>query len=1329
MANTCANAPIIGNKTSKMYKEMLERIGNRPLVNWLYCLYESSNAHDVMIQATNPNGTLKYHENDQGEFKATELLDFLDYSTMMSEVSSLTSEEIFWGIVDNTTGQRVEFTDAETALRKADDFNNHHKGLVAGVYKYGNNKYRIIASEKNTRTHMHAFDVDRRLKLWDMYKAEFNTVGIDLDALPADAKASIFNPYNVDIAQSVRNLQNSQFDWLYYEGALALLSMDPNAAPVQRFINMMGSIENAAHAIENMNKGIGTFTSHQVSLAKKAIAEAQKVRGLDLAAIQAQAAQMSQNLATTSPEMQLRNTLNKLNRKYNIDINEINLMGDRIDTLSRAAGEAVIQLDRRIRELEKLKGNAAEGKRLEGILNQLLLEVNNKKYYNGLLRYLKEGLNAMTVVQGMLSTPPNGTTELEKAFDRAKTLYDVKAFHDQYYNIVKALAAGNITIDESIGQTDIDVLVDNAKQILEFFDSEKNVLDKLAEETMINILRQTIGDTAPNGQDLANVVKMAQVDSSIWDYLYSMGRASNPVIGAMGAIVLGAKEARDGVMNKISRRIRGEEAKLRKNGSNSEFMYIDEEHVLSDIDWPAYMDAKAQAAKQFGRQGLSGWDFKMAMENWEESQTEDRVVDKNNGRTERVPNKSYRLNNGLVWDDVNHTMTFTSASTLTKAQQDYYNAMMEIKGELGSYLPPYAQMQYRSPQIRRNMVDAIAKAKSAGDVLKALKNKGQNIYKVREDDTNYASNGFSRKSVIDGEEYVKTEGGYDNTAFRNIPIYFMNKVEEGELLKDFSTGLQHLAGTAINYDAVSSVAQVVEFMGDFAKKHIKARDKVDRRDVVGNKFVQEIKQLEKWGRNTLTENMIEGFMMALLYDVKRSPNENKELSKLVDNLVYYTSFKGLSTNLPGALANYLVGEFQMMIEAGAGEFYGISNYLWAHTKLFGSSGVTGEIWDMVTGNMNSKSGLLGEMFDPIQENFTDKMGKRYHQSLFRRIMANDISFLGYGAGEYLIHYVNMYAVLDHEKVFMNGKKISLYDAFIVKKDNDSNSHLEIKPGVTIGENVNGKWVDTGRAIDEEYLRQIRNRVRKVNHSTHGAMNQEDKGLIHRYMLGRMAMNFRQWMVEHYSRRFRKRHFDYTMEGEREGYWYSVGQGFIKGKAGEAWNDKQRLKAMGYFMRDLVLFMLRQQAQWEHLDEMQRYNVKRANSEILLWVALCGLSMAFGEPDEHKKEFWRRWWIYQVKRMILETEASMPHPQMPKNALTILQSPMASITVLNSMLYCIYGIGDITEEIKSGPHKGENRYWRTIKKNTLPFIKDIERIQNMDTSDAVFMPFTNNNPNR
>ena len=150
---------------------------------------------------------------------------------------------------------------------------------------------------------------------------------------------------------------------------------------------------------------------------------------------------------------------------------------------------------------------------------------------------------------------------------------------------------------------------------------------------------------------------------------------------------------------------------------------------------------------------------------------------------------------------------------------------------------------------------------------------------------------------------------------------------------------------------------------------------------------------------------------------------------------------------------------------------------------------------------------------------------------------------------------------------------------------------------------------------------------------------------------------------------------------------------------------------------------------KQIKNIQKYNVRRAHSEFVMWLALCGLAFALGEPDEHKKEFWRRWWIYQVKRLILDTEASMPHPAMAKNMITILQSPMAGVSVANSLLYTIYGIGDITEEIKSGPHKGENRYWRTIKKNTLPFFKDIEQMQQMDTSDAIFTPFTSNNPNR
>jgi hypothetical protein len=179
----------------------------------------------------------------------------------------------------------------------------------------------------------------------------------------------------------------------------------------------------------------------------------------------------------------------------------------------------------------------------------------------------------------------------------------------------------------------------------------------------------------------------------------------------------------------------------------------------------------------------------------------------------------------------------------------------------------------------------------------------------------------------------------------------MNKVEEGELLKDFSTGLQHLAGTAINYDAMSNVAQVVEFIGDFAKDKMAAKDPGNKQDVVENKFVKVFQQLYKWGKNTNTDALIDGYISVHLYGEKRDPNENKKWSKMVDNLIGYTSFKGLATNFKGAFANYLVGEFQMMIEAGAGEFYNIKDYAWAHTKLFGGAGVVGEMMDLVTNNV------------------------------------------------------------------------------------------------------------------------------------------------------------------------------------------------------------------------------------------------------------------------------------------------------------------------------------------------------------------------------------------
>lgn len=123
--------------------------------------------------------------------------------------------------------------------------------------------------------------------------------------------------------------------------------------------------------------------------------------------------------------------------------------------------------------------------------------------------------------------------------------------------------------------------------------------------------------------------------------------------------------------------------------------------------------------------------------------------------------------------------------------------------------------------------------------------------------------------------------------------------------------------------------------------------------------------------------------------------------------------------------------------------------------------------------------------------------------------------------------------------------------------------------------------------------------------------------------------------------------------------------------------------------------------------------------MVVFTALTGLSFTLGEPDKHKKDFWRRWWIYQTRRLLVESKAAMPSFAMPGSIITLLQSPMASINTLNSIFYVVTGLDDITKTIKTGKNKGENVYWRNIKKYTLPFYKDFEQLHNMDTDDNLF----------
>ena len=1278
--NSCELYPIVKGKPSKLYKDLLKVTGNRPKANYIYAVYLQSGVAAQM-------DSLGYSRNDQGEHKIADVEKHLDVMSFIRESTEGKVSEVSRTIgATDFSGNPIDYTNAKDALDIAQRHNSSSRGTVAAVYSKGD-KFNIVVDVKNARTQLRSAKVEKQLQQWDILKQAINSIGIDIES--ADLNKSVYNATNArNAVQQMHNVQLTDNKYLDRKEIKDLLVFNESSTQVQRLKQMFGTLDEVAQKIYDSYR-TGGVTPSQRTLIDATLANCKKYNGLDVNAVLNQIEGVEQAIGNTE-EGKIEDTIKSLNKKYNLDFNEIVLVGNNIRSLSQAASEAAVTLQRQLKKMKAEQGVTPETTRLEQSLHTLMREINNNRYYMGILGFLSEASTQIQKMENILQNTPQSGSNLERASAMAKSLMQVKSITDGYKNILISLSnIDNIISDERLSDADKQVIKNQASKLVEFFDKYDKTLKELRLNTMTTIATEYLGDKLSNGMAVVNIVEMAEKDSTIYDYLYSIGRVSNPLIATMGNIIRDAQSSRDAKMNAISLRIRRAENKLRKAGIKSDFMYESNGYIISDIDWTAYNKAKAKFRRSLKGQGNRGLSIAEAMKNWEEANTEDRIVDSVSGRTERVPNATYRK----------------AFPQLTTEQQEYYNTMMQIKGELGTLLPNYAQRHYIPPQVRRSFIDAIQAAIKGGSLqglIKAIRTKFKDLTTIREDDDRYAKNG-----IVNGEEYSIVSGALDNTPFRQIPIFYINRIEDqGELLKDFSSAIQHLAGTAINYEAMNSIKDTVEFMADFIKDQEVAAGRNNKSlDMVEDTGIRVYKQLKAFANNSNTIGIVDGFIDKYLYGV--TIKDTGKYHNLLRNLLAYTSIKSLAVNVKGAISNYLVGELQMLIEAGAMEFYNPIDYAWAHKEVFGDNtvGSVGRIMDFMTNNTNSKSVLLAQIFDPLNENFSEQQHQRYYRGPLRHLLGKDFTFIGYGAGEHLTHFVTMYAILHNTKVKINGETKTLYDVFSVGNKVDGNSELIIDKNATYT-NDEGQEVP----IDNAFLEKIRKRIRYTNQTMHGAMNEEDKGLIHQHMVGRFVMNLRQWMVEHYSRRYRGSHYDATLGEYREGF-YNTASRFVYALVGDIFR----------FQRESMLH-------WNEMNSMQKANVRRALSELTVLASLLTLSFALGEPDDHKKEFWMRMWIYQTKRAITDVRGSTPLG-IPLEMNTLINSPVAASNVVNSFLYPFVGINDINEEIKSGKHKGENRYFRNIKKYLIPFYGQIEQLNEMDTDNGVFQVFEKNNLQR
>lgn len=164
-----------GVEPSRLFKDLVSKNGlriPRSLATRLYASYLNSNVEASMEAALNPDGSPKYQRNRQGQFNAKDVVEFLNFDKALSEIGNYSEEAYRLGATESLGGKAVDYTNAEDVLKKVNDFNNTHDGLVAYVierYDPSNTIYNIAVYEKNANNTGLEIDTRERLQAWDIY--------------------------------------------------------------------------------------------------------------------------------------------------------------------------------------------------------------------------------------------------------------------------------------------------------------------------------------------------------------------------------------------------------------------------------------------------------------------------------------------------------------------------------------------------------------------------------------------------------------------------------------------------------------------------------------------------------------------------------------------------------------------------------------------------------------------------------------------------------------------------------------------------------------------------------------------------------------------------------------------------------------------------------------------------------------------------------------------------------------------------------------------------------------------------------------------------------
>lgn len=1312
----CVSIPYVGDEPSKLYKEIYEFTGkNRKLTNLIYA---------TALQSWYKEKFSSSDFNSQGELNSSKVIEDLNVRQYIEIDSLVRDTENRLNAVDSS-GNPVEYNTVEEIIDKVQNVNSQQDSRVVARIVNNGSKYIISVQPKD----------DTNYNIYEHYKS-----GIEqLEAITGTLSEAGFNTLNFSkksqIALNVLNTSNfpvlleklQRIDrpvYLSENQVELLLQLASGTEGLARIYSKFGdkTVKAVKHLLsdrtevpEDLKEVEGKFTKETIRLLdgirKKIATKANNINASDL--VNKLNDIYSNNKVAEHEDIQ--KTLKDLYKNWHLDKDTIYDEQKQITSLQEATSQIISSIYNNLQFL-KSKGalNIDEQKEVEKKIYELQKKLDRKQYLSGILSFLEEAIEE-------LDTLANIDVELidQNSFnDIAKNILYAKQIINNYSPTIESLMEiDKLKQAEDLEVSDIDKikkLATKVKQKLDLIEKGKREGNKYIEGIKDKIFtltfkylkerwgedkksfsqedRETLGSFEISLEQVLS--KGGDISLNVFDRLLaSMTEVSDPVLATFAQSIKDLHEVRDDKMKSILTTIRRTTDRLYRAGSNSEFMFETLQDgtvkIVSEIDYEAFYADRKAYAEDLKSRGIKGEDLKRRLQYWEDNHTEEyeipglELLPEITGEERHpvkmiAPIKKYRK----------------ALPNMTAAQKEYYNTMMSIKASMEYNLQSHGiNVSLFTPvQITSEVSDAIASS-SPSEAFKLLKDNFVDKFSIREDDVNYGN-----------QEVLTDANGYE---IKQLPIYYVTRLKDQKRVnKDFSKSILAYSAMATNYsvmaDHISSLELVKEFLLDREIEQTRGNAKLVGVMNIGS--TREIKPVKKKTRETSTGDWLQDIMDTKVYGIRHKKEgtikgTNVSLDKAADVATAYSSVTGLAVNVPGAIANALVGKLQMIIEAGGSEFFNFKDYIKGSAQYWPM--LMELLGEVNSNNKKSKLGLLMKEFDVLDDFYEQLRETGFYKNGVNKIIGNTSLFFLYGMGEHLLHAQGMLACLYHTKVLdKNDKRVSLLDAFDVEV-RDNNGELKIKEGF--------KTLD-GKEITPEFIKRQKKAIAYVNRSMHGAFGADEKGLIHQYALGRLIMNFRQWMPAHYARRFNKLHYDATLGDFREGYYMTTAR-FI-------WDSLQQIKKGEFDLR----------TRYKTLDDVQKANIRRAITETMILAILYLLStLGFGDDPKHRSKA-EAMTKYEIKRMLMETQASNPInlKAFINNIYKIFNEPIAAISPARRITI-LFGIDDLIfmNRVKSGPHEGELVYFRNVER-AVPFYDQVYKWWNIDTDNSMFLLFNENN---